>query len=66
MWFDLCDMYLARLERFDAGMNRLDTMPTLTKRDKEEKRELFDMTMRVMNLNRGTEKKLDKLWGLDL
>ena len=64
-WCDLCDMYLARLKRLDESFARLDTMPSLTKQDKEEKRDLFDLTMRVIKLNRETESKLDELWGLD-
>jgi hypothetical protein len=66
LWFDLCDMYLTRLDRLDESFARLDTMPTLTKQDKEEKRGLFELTMRVIKLNRETESKLDELWGLDI
>ena len=66
LWFDLCDMYLRRLKRLDDSFARLDTMPTLTKQDKEEKRDLFDLTMRVMKLKRETEAQLDELWGLDI
>ena len=63
-WMDLCDMYLARLDRMDECFTILDTMPTLTKQDKEEKRDLFDLTMRLIELNRETESNLDELWGL--
>ena len=65
-WCDLCDMYLARLKRLDDSFARLDTMPTLTKQDKEEKRKLFDLTMKVMKLKRETETQLDELWGLNI
>jgi hypothetical protein len=58
-WFELCDMYLARLQWIDDGMIQLETMPTLTKRDKEEKQKVFDLTMKIINLNRNIEIELD-------
>jgi hypothetical protein len=55
-------MYLARLQWIDDGMIRLQTMPTRTKRDKEEKQKVFDLTMKIINLNRNIEMEIDDLW----
>lgn len=65
MWFEHCTVYLNRLEAFDAYVTLCDTLPTVTKKEKEQKRLAFDGLMRVLKEKRDIEADLDELWNLD-
>lgn len=61
LWFDALDGWLSRLERINEGFQELDTMPTQTKREKEEKRKVFDKTMRMLHLNHEFQDDIERM-----
>ena len=65
LWFQHCAVYLNRLEALDAYFELYDTMPMVTKEDREQKRITFDGLMRTLKEKKEIEQDLEDLWGCD-
>lgn len=65
MWFEHCELYLNWLDLLDVYFETYDTMPTGTKKEKEQKRIRFEDLMTSLKEKKKIEQKLDDLWGCD-
>jgi hypothetical protein len=61
-WFQLCAVYLDRLDTVDAYFARYDTLQADTKEEKEQKRMTFRGLMRSMAEKKDIEEELDEFW----
>ena len=61
-WFELCDIYLGRIEAMEAWVVVHDGIEAVTKEQRAEKRLAFDGFMRCLKQKDDIEKELDEKW----
>jgi len=65
LWFNMCEDFLTTLETVQTEVNRYDAWRPITKKEKNEKKDLFEQVLRLIQNNRQKEWELDFIWGKD-
>ena len=64
LWFQLCDIYLNRIDSFDNYTRMIDNMHPTTKAEFNDKMMHMTGFMRVMKEKKDIEDELDELWSI--